>query len=298
MEIRQLEYFAAIVESRSFSEAARRLSVTQAAVSYQAAELERRFGVRLFIRSGTSLQLTEAGKILYEEGLEILQRMKALEQRVRALNAGTVGHLKVGYVESTETMISDTLPAFQKEHPGIEVQIERMHAEALNHALRSGDFDIGLTFSIALSGTESLFCKPLYKEPICAVVPASHPLAARPTLVIADLKDYPLILMDRKAGATVRLWFEKAFAAARFTPSSIREAGDVESLLLMVKAGLGPALMNTRTVALFPNLGLVCRDITDMGYVETLIVWRDPKSNPAIPIFVKEFQSCLTKATR
>jgi DNA-binding transcriptional LysR family regulator len=298
MEIRQLEYFAAIVESRSFSEAARRLSVTQAAVSYQAAELEHRFGVRLFIRSSPGLQLTEAGKLLYEEGLEILQRMKALEQRVRALNAGIVGRLKVGYVESTETLISNALPSFHKEHSGIEVQIERMHAEALNQALRSGEIDIGLTFNIALSGTESLHCKTLYKEPMSATVAASHPLAAKPSLVLADLKDYPLILMDRKAGAAIRLWFEKAFAAARFTPRSIREAGDVESLLLMVKAGLGPALMNSKTVALFPNLGLVNRVITDMGYVETLIVWRDYKANPAIPIFVKQFLSSLTPAAR
>ena len=119
MNFRQLEYFAAGAEAKSISRASRELHVAQPPISRQLAMQEHVLGVRLFLRTNNGIELTEAGRCLYQQSEQMFQNLRLMADSVRDVDAGLRGQVKLGVIYSDLPIVMEHLKAYHREYPQV-----------------------------------------------------------------------------------------------------------------------------------------------------------------------------------
>ncbi|MEU6235876.1 LysR family transcriptional regulator [Kitasatospora sp. NPDC047058] len=198
MEIRELRYFVAVAEELHFGKAAQRLGMAQPPLSRAITQLERRLGIALLERTSRKVTLTAAGGVLLAEGRAILSAVTAAERRTRraatahpslvlAVKSGTAGEL-----------LTKLLDAYAAE-PGAAT-VELLLCEAHQHQLlQDGQADVAL-LHLPFDSAAGLDTEILYTEGQVAILPASHPLASRSQIRMADVTTLPELPMARWPG--------------------------------------------------------------------------------------------------
>jgi DNA-binding transcriptional LysR family regulator len=239
MDTRQLAAFCAVVERRSFSQAAERLGVTQPAVSLQIRALEERLGQKLLDRSGRRVEPTEAGLRLYRGA----QRMLALEEQlVDELAAGGEGELR-GRLEigaSTgpgSTVVPVLLCEFQRRHPGTMVALSISDTHTIVEQVATRELELGVVG--AARRHRSVRFEPFFHDEVILACPPGHAFAGR-TIPLDELRQAPLIMMQDGAGVRQVIEDELRGAGIRLRDLDIRlELGLQESARAAVQAGYG-----------------------------------------------------------
>ena len=192
MEIRQLEYFRAIVDAGTISGAARELHMTQPPLSYQMKMLEEELQVPLFIRGMKHITLTEAGKTLYEQAGKILMLSEVTKREV--IKSSQAATIHIGMTPST--MMSHYLMRFAKSHPNIHFDIHEGSTFTMRDQLENRILDLTtLRTPITLRGCET---KTLAEERLLAMAVPEFPLLkGRTSLQLQELSEQPLILSHR-----------------------------------------------------------------------------------------------------
>ncbi|MGW8767451.1 LysR family transcriptional regulator [Streptomyces sp. NPDC055815] len=199
MEIRELRYFVAVAEELHFGKAAQRLGISQPPLSRTITQLERRLGTALLERNSRKVTLTEAGTVLLAEGREILSAVTAAEQRtqraakahpslVLAVKSGTVGEL-----------LTKLLDAYAAEPGAATVDLLICEAHQHRQLLQEGHADVAL-LHLPFDSAAGLDTETLYTEGQVAILPASHPLAIRSQVRMADVTTLPELPMARWPG--------------------------------------------------------------------------------------------------
>ncbi|MEU1943304.1 LysR family transcriptional regulator [Streptomyces sp. NPDC020125] len=199
MEIRELRYFVAIAEELHFGKAAERLEMAQPPLSRAIAGLERQLGVKLLERTSRKVTLTEAGAVLLSEGRAILSAVAAAERRtqqaaqrcsrlVLAVKSGTAGEL-----------LAKLLDAYRAEPGAATVDLLLCEAHQQQKLLRNGQADVAL-LHLPFDSVAGLDTEILHTERQVAIVPASHPLAGRSQLRMAEVTELPELPMARWPG--------------------------------------------------------------------------------------------------
>jgi DNA-binding transcriptional LysR family regulator len=241
MELRHLRYFQALAEELNFSRAADRMHIVQSALSRQIAALEQELGVRLFDRTSRGVQLTPAGRALKDRVESILPTLDEALDITRLTASGDIGRLEVGFIAAAMWSV---LPAILTEHrrryPHVLFRLHElpMAGEQLEPLL-DGSLDVAFVRPIARFRT--LKFQVLFREQFVAVLPETHPLAARETIDLAELAGERFVLMSRTAYPEAHERFEQACLAAGFSPRILDE-GDSPNALYMVASGFGVAL--------------------------------------------------------
>jgi len=193
MELHQLRYFVAVADHRSFTRAAEACFVAQPSLSQQIIKLEKELGHSLFDRLGRKVQLTTAGRVLYEQAVQVLATVDAAP---RLLNeTAEAGRLVVGAIPTVAPyLLPGLLQQFRGQVPQAEVVIyENLTAEIVRGCC-AGEIDVGL---LALPiEADLLEVEPLFREELRVAVPAQHPLADKRRVTMADLGRHPFILLD------------------------------------------------------------------------------------------------------
>ncbi|MFF2216872.1 LysR family transcriptional regulator [Streptomyces antibioticus] len=190
MEIRELRYFVAVAEELHFGKAAQRLGMAQPPLSRTITQLERRLGIALLERNSRKVTLTEAGAVLLAEGREILSAVTAAERRTRrastahpslvlAVKSGTGGEL-----------LTKLLDAYAAEPGAVTVDLLICEAHQHRQLLREGQADVAL-LHLPFDSAAGLDTETLYTEGQVAILPASHPLAIRSQVRMADVTTLP-----------------------------------------------------------------------------------------------------------
>ena len=239
MDTRQLAAFCAVVERKSFSQAAERLGVTQPAVSLQVRSLEKRLGRRLLDRSGRRVEPTEAGMALYRGA----QRMLALEgQLIDELDAGEEGELR-GALEvgaSTgpgSTVVPVLLCEFQRENPGVAVSLSISDTQSVVDRVAERELELGVVG--AARRHRGVIFEPFFRDEVVLACPPGHRFAGR-TVTLAQLREEPLIVMQEGAGVRQVIEDELRRAGTRLRDLEPRlELGLQESVKAAVAAGHG-----------------------------------------------------------
>ena len=144
MDIKQLRSFVAVAKVLSFSRAARQLHLSQPALSTQIQALENHLGARLFERNRRTVRLTAAGASLLADAEYLFQQIADIELRVARISSGEIGHLRIGFVASaTLELIPAIATAFQKQYPGVTLEIRNISTVQQVDALRTGIIDAG-----------------------------------------------------------------------------------------------------------------------------------------------------------
>jgi len=145
ISLRSLKAFVAVYEEQSFSKAAERVNATQSGMSTQVKNLEYRLGKELLQRDRNSLKLTDAGKIVYENGLQILQKISATEQLVEELSDEYYGDLNIGLIPTlTRTVFTNVIDDFKKLMPNVNVILTEEYSGSLLSRVNSGVLDFAV----------------------------------------------------------------------------------------------------------------------------------------------------------
>src|ERR671936_1838333 len=243
MDTRQLAAFCAVVERKSFSQAAERLGVTQPAVSLQVRSLEKRLGRELLDRSGRRVEPTEAGLALYRGA----QRLLALEgQLLEELESGGEGELggtlQVGASTGPgSTVVPVLLCEFQRANPGVAVSLSISDTQSVVDRVAERELELGVVG--AARRHRGVVFEPFFRDEVVLAVPPGHRFAGR-TVGLEQLREEQLIVMQEGAGVRQVIEDELRRAGTRLRDLESRfELGLQESARSAVAAGLrGPLL--------------------------------------------------------
>jgi DNA-binding transcriptional LysR family regulator len=248
MDTRQLAAFCAVVERKSFSQAAERLGVTQPAVSLQVRSLEKRLGHRLLDRSGRRVEPTEAGLALYRGA----QRMIALEgQLLEELEAGEDGDLggtlEVGASTGPgSTVVPVLLCEFQRANPGVAISLSISDTQTVVDRVARRELELGVVG--AARRHRGVTFEPFFRDEVVLACPPDHGFAGR-TINLDELKQEPLIVMQEGAGVRQVIEDELRRAGTRLRDLEPRlELGLQESARSAVAAGYGVTFISRAAI--------------------------------------------------
>ena len=248
MDTRQLAAFVAVVEKKSFSQAAERLRVTQPAVSLQIRALEKRLGVQLLDRSGRRVEPTDAGLRLYRGA----QRLLALEEQIVSdVAASTEGALEGQLVLGASTgpaaiVLPRLLCEFQLENPGTRVSLTVSDTQSVIEQVGTRELELGIVG--AAPRHRGVRFEPFFSDQVILACPPGHRFAGR-TVTLEALRKETLILMQDGAG--VRQIVEDALRrrGIRLRDLDVRlELGLQESVRQAVEAGYGVTFISRTAI--------------------------------------------------
>ncbi|GAB3456030.1 LysR family transcriptional regulator [Massilia terrae] len=251
IDLKQLKYFLAVAEEKSFSRAAERLHISQPPLSQQIQKLENELGVRLFARTTRSFELTAAGKALMSEASDLMSRMRVTIETVRQIDRGELGRLRIGIVGSAMWgPLPKLLDEFQRRFPRVTWTLHELGPHDQVEALRSKQIDVGFwreprndDDEMKQAGLRQELC---FRENVCVAVNEHHRLATQEAIELSELAGEPILTLALDRSAFARHLMQSC-ASAGFTPAIFQEALEPQTVLAMVGAGLGVALMPETT---------------------------------------------------
>jgi DNA-binding transcriptional LysR family regulator len=248
MDTRQLAAFCAVVERKSFSEAAERLGVTQPAVSQQIRSLEDRVGQQLLDRSGRRVEPTEAGNRLYRSA----QRLLALERQLLEDVAGEAdgplrGQLAMGASTGPGgTVVPVLLCEFAEANPDVTVDLTISDTQTIVEQVARREIELGVVG--ATPRNRAVAYEPFFHDEVILVCPPDHPFAGK-TVSLDDLRGRRLIVMQEGAGVRQVIEDELREAGTRLRDLDVRlELGLQESVKSAVEAGHGVGFISRTAV--------------------------------------------------
>jgi DNA-binding transcriptional LysR family regulator len=244
MDTKQLAAFCAVVERRSFSQAADQLGVTQPAVSLQIRSLEQRVGQRLLDRSGRRVEPTEAGLRLYRGA----QRLLSLEQELLAgLDEEAEGELKGRLEIGASTgpggsVLPVILGEFQQQHPLVQVALTVSDTHTVVEQVGRRELELGI---VGVAGRHrGVTFEPIYRDEVVLAVPAGHKRAGG-SMTLEELKAEPLVLMQEGAGIRQMIDEELRELGLRLRDLNVKlELGLQESARAAVLGGFGATFIS------------------------------------------------------
>jgi len=279
----QLDSFVAVAEELHFGRAARRLSMTQPPLSRRIKLLETELGVRLFDRAHRSVKLTPAGRVFLADARQLLHLSQEASLSARRVPRGESGVVSVGFTATTAySFLSHVLTAANSRLPRVDLVLREMVTSAQLDALLSGSVDIGMIRPPATAA--DLVTAPLIREPLLAALPRRHPMATRavdPTVL--DFDGQPFVMFAPSEGRYFYEILVSIFRGAEATPIYVQYLTQVHSILALVKAGIGVALVPAAATALHYE-GVVLRPVRDIDPrpVKLDLAWRRGNDNPAL----------------
>lgn len=227
------EIFLKVCETGSFSKAAEALNYTQSGISQMMAGLEEELGITLFARGKKGVILTDNGTQLIPYIQEMVNQKDKLRQAAFDINNKVAGKLRIGSFSSvTALRMPDVIHFFKEHYPEVEVEILDGNYDEIRDWIMHGQVDCGFLSSIV---ADDLKFYPLWKDRLCAVVQEGHPLAARESVTLEELSEYPFIIETPGCDNDIKHLLERA----SLMPKVSYSFRDDTLIMAFVKSGLG-----------------------------------------------------------
>lgn len=242
MELRHLRYFLAVAEELHFGRAAARLHMTQQPLSRQIQSLEADLGVQLFHRTKRRVELTGAGQWLCVEARRILVDVDRTIHTLHRIDRGEIGQLRLCFSPFTlYGLLPELLKGLRHRYPEVEISLQELCTEDQVEALRSGQRDLGLLHPPIRD--PALQLHPLPSEPFLLALPEHHPLADHDPISLEQLRGEPWIIHPREEGPVLYDQILGLFQRVGFSPHIVQQVIQPQTVLGLVSAGIGLALM-------------------------------------------------------
>lgn len=280
MNIRQLRYFITLAETQHFGRAAQRLHITQPPLSRQIAALEESLGTPLFVRTSRSVALTPAGKDFRRHAQRLLDELELAVQSARATARGEQGQLNIGFtMYAAWNVLPELLKRYAGEHPAVRLNLTETLPRDLQDALHTGTVDLGIAFPMPT--TEPLAYRRLFAEPLCAVLPAGHPLADQGCIDVGALAKENFVTFPRSTAPALHAAVTSCCERAGFRPAIRLETHLQQTIVNLVGASLGVALVpeSMRRMQL-PDV--VFLPLEESPQVEQGLFWNRHNANPCL----------------
>jgi DNA-binding transcriptional LysR family regulator len=284
--LRRLQCFIVVAEEMNLRAAARRLGVSQPAVSAQLQSLEKRLGFDLLVRDQQRiLGLTAAGALYLVEARRVLSEMDHAASAAAAVAAGRAALIRVGICEEVASIerLSVLCRMLSNDFAHIGVEFFEVPILHVAHAVRAGEIDLGLT--VSQGPAARLDSVALWREPWVVVLPEQHPLAQRAKLSCSDLADVSLVLGHPELGAGAHFLIRDAFQQADVEAQVSTQVMRRSTLLTLVSAGMGASFVPAPIAGLrLPGLAMVPFEAPPM----TVYAFSQPDPEPSVGSAIKE----------
>jgi len=259
MEFYQLAYFCEVARQKHFTRAAERLNLAQPALSQQMHNLEAELGTPLFVRGRKQTLLTPAGEALLPCAEALLEQHEAAKQRVGEVAQLRGGRLIVATISVVNaSLLPEAIRRFREQFPKVELVLVEKSSERVAELVESGSAELGF-LQLPVKSSKRIEAQELVKEPFVMLALAGHAVAGQKTVRLAQCAREPFVFCTGRAGDT-------AFAACRaagFEPRVVCESDEDEAIRLLVRAGLGLAIV-PRVVARELPKGVVAVTLKEM----------------------------------
>ncbi|RCX18070.1 DNA-binding transcriptional LysR family regulator [Fontibacillus phaseoli] len=281
-----MKTFHLIVKYGSFIRAAEEMNYAQSTVTMQMQRLESELGVELLER-GKTIALTEAGRLFYEQSLQIVNRLEQLQSNLADIQSGEAGHVRLGVTEPTAShRLPKLIGRFQSMFPKIKLSVDMGSSVNMSEQILKGELDFALCSAPDL--TTGLYFEPLFDEKFVVLLPENHVLTGKSTLAPADFQGHRLLITS--ATCPYRRKLEMALKEAAVTPLDTMEIGGMTALQYYVEAGLGIALVPENGLSPVPA-GTVARPMDVPIDMSIGLLSRGPES--PLTVTASKVYQCL-----
>jgi DNA-binding transcriptional LysR family regulator len=258
IDLMRLRAFIYAAESLSFSEAAKQLNLTQPTISHHIKTLEKSLDVELFTRSGHTLKLTEAGRLLLPFAHRLIHQANEVQEIMASLQEEIVGHLRIACSTTAGKFILPQIASrFYQRFPGIRISILACRPQHVIPQLleREANLAVVSNYNLCSNGLE---CQEFFKDIITLIVPAGHPWALRRSIEPADLLDEQMIMREPTSGTRQVLMTELAKHDISLDDLNVHlELGNSEAIVRTVEAGYGVSFVSGLSADWSRQLGRV-----------------------------------------
>ena len=245
MEIKQLKAFVAIAEEKTFTAGAKRVNLTQAAVSMQIRQLEEEVGLPLFTRTPRRVILTEAGELLLERARRILREHDSVLSELAEIAGAEHGRLRIGSASAmfATAQLPTILEKLKTKFPNAEISVSSGTSKMLVDKILHGDMDIAFV-SLPIE-PNNILTELLYEDEVVAIAHPSHPKADQKYISPAALAAENLILGEE--GGNTRRMIDDFFDAANLKPNVVMELSRQEAINKMVENNMGVGIASAKS---------------------------------------------------
>ncbi|TAL54424.1 LysR substrate-binding domain-containing protein [Pandoraea sp.] len=297
MDLRQLRYFVAVAEERHFGRAAQRLAMTQPPLSQQIRALEDNLGAPLFVRTKRSVELTAVGRQLLPEVRRVLADADGLRGLAQGLAHGEVGTLSLGFVSSADYgILPPLLRRFGERFPRVRLTLTEATSDVQIEQLMAGRLDAGLFIPpVPPRFARELAYLPIVREPLMLAMPADMPARYQPDggvdencpVSLRAVMREPLIIFPRRVAPAFYDIIMGCYSSCGLTPHVGQEAIQMQTIVSLVSAGMGVALV-PQSLCHLRRTGVVYRPLQEGGAsIETGLLWRTAEVTPVLSGFLE-----------
>ena len=280
MELRHLRYFTAVVECKGYREASRRLHIAQPSISEAVSDLEDELGLKLFSRANRTARLTPEGEVFYLEAVRTIQQAENAIVTAKRAAQGKIGRLSIGFIGSaTLSFLPDLIRRYKLEYPNVKLVLKDLYPVELDNALDKGAIDIAITRALSLERSRNFQSRVLLRDPLVAVLPKSRKLKSN-KIRLADLANERFILFHRQGAPGVFDTIVGACRAQGFSPQVENEPNSMQTILSLVEAEEGVAIVPASTGNLRSNGVQFIRIVPDNLYLDLIAAW--PAGEPSV----------------
>lgn len=287
MNVRQLRYIIAVAEELSFTRAAARLNIAQPPLTRQIKNIELELGYPLFRRTKRSVAITEGCEVILEKGRRLLRELDELTEAGRRASRGETGHIAVGFVGSVAFhFFPRILRDYRAKFPNVSIELVELRNRPLIDALKCGRVDVA--FMRPFFQDPGIAMEVVLEERLMVALPSRHPLAKRKVLSIRDLKDEPFVTANRRPGPGIYAFLRSVSERAGYYPKVVQEATDIQSVVGLVAAGMGVAIV-TDSIRRLRLEGVRYREFSDVTDTARIVVaWRKKDASATLRTFIEE----------
>ena len=289
IELRQLRYFVAVAEEMHFGRAAARLHMTQPPLSQTIQSLETALGTPLFERTKRRVELTPAGAALLPEVRRLLTQANTLPDLARRAAMGEAGRLSLAFVSTADySVLPPFLREFREHYPQVQIDLREATTDIQLEELAQGRIDVGLVIPPLSDKIQTeIDYAPLLTEPLILAVPKGmHGLRGNAPVKLNNLKDIPLVIFPRRIAPALYDIILASFHEAGITPRIGQEAIQMQTIVGLVSAGMGIALV-PQSVSNLKRPGVEYKRLANNPpTVETGLAWRRDNTSPVLRAFL------------
>jgi DNA-binding transcriptional LysR family regulator len=295
MELRHLRYYVAVARERSFTRAAEILHIAQPPLSRQVQQLEDELGIDLIEDGSRPLRLTEAGRLFYEQAVQVLERVDEMKAMVGRLHDADRGRLSMGFAASTlYGKLPEVIRGYRAVRPGVELTLLELTSVEQIAALKEGRIDVG--FGRILLDDPALDRQLLRNERLLAAVPGNHAVLAKGgKLELADLAAEPLIVYPKAPRPSYADQVLSLFREAGLKPPALHEVRELQTALGLVAAEAGVCLVPA-SVERFRRDNVAYRPMESVQAVSPIIMSsRKGDRSPELALILKLIRQMYRK---
>jgi DNA-binding transcriptional LysR family regulator len=290
IELRQLRYFVAVAEESHFGRAAVRLHMTQPPLSQTIQSLEAALGTPLFLRTKRSVTLTPAGAALLPEARRILQQAAALPDLAHRAASGESGLLSLSFISTADySVLPPLLREFRERYPQVQIDLREATTDIQLEDLMQGRIDAGLLIPpLHDKARAELDYQTVLSEPLVLAAPQGlKSLRGKNAVTLKAVADMPLIIFPRRIAPAFHDAILGCFRDAGLTPRIGQEAIQMQTIVGLVSAGMGIALV-PQSVSNLKRPGVEYKPLSGKTVpVETGLAWRRDNPSPVLRTFLE-----------